>query len=345
MPSRRLTRAALAGSVATATVLPLAGCGVLGIGGSNADLQIYSARHYDLEGAFKDFQDETGISVEFISGSDAELLQRIKAEGADGEADVYMTVDAGNLWNAAEQGVLAPVNSTALTEGVPSDLRDPENRWFGLAMRARTTMYNPDKVKPTDFDAKNTYAGLTDPTWEGRLCMRDSTSAYTQSLVASLIGLDGRDVALDIVKGWVNNGVDIKSNDVELLKAIDAGTCDVGITNHYYLARELKKNPNLKVKPYWASQEGAGTHVNISGAGVVKDSDNAAQAQQLIEWLATKGQSAFVDGNHEFPVNPSVKPEPMIAEFGEFKRMPLSAEDYGSQNAEAVKVLSEAGYK
>ncbi|WP_353951869.1 extracellular solute-binding protein [Knoellia sp. S7-12] len=342
---RRSHRSALAGLVVTATVLPLAGCGVLGIGGSNADLQIYSARHYDLEGAFKDFQDETGVSVEFISGNDAELLQRIKAEGADGEADVYMTVDAGNLWNAGEQGVLKPITSPALTEGVPSDLRDGGNQWFGLAMRARTTMFNPDKVKPTDFDATNTYAGLTDSKWKGRLCMRDSTSAYTQSLVASLIDLDGRDKALATVKGWVANGVDIKSNDVELLKAIDAGTCDVGITNHYYLARELKKNANFKVTPFWASQSGGGTHVNISGAGVVKTSDNAAQAQQLIEWLATKGQSAFVDGNHEYPVNESVEPEPVIAMFGEFTRMPLSAEAYGSQNADAVKVLSEAGYK
>jgi iron(III) transport system substrate-binding protein len=345
VPFPRSRRAAVAGLAATATVLPLAGCGVLGIGGSTADLQIYSARHYDLEGAFSDFQDETGISVEFISGNDAELLQRIKAEGADGEADVYLTVDAGNLWNAAEEGVLKPLTSPALTEAVPADLRDSGNQWFGLAMRARTTMYNPDKVKPTDFDATATYAGLTDPKWKDRLCMRDSTSAYTQSLVASLIDLDGREKALETVKGWVANGVDIKSNDVELLKAIDAGTCDVGITNHYYLARELKKNPDLKVKPFWASQEGAGTHVNISGAGVVKTSDNAAQAQQLIEWLATKGQSAFVDGNHEYPVNESVEPEPLIAGFGEFTRMPLSAQAYGSQNAEAVQVLSEAGYK
>ncbi|MFC7490568.1 MULTISPECIES: extracellular solute-binding protein [unclassified Knoellia] len=347
MPSRRPPRTAraLAATAAVGLTLPLAGCGVLGLGGSNADLQIYSARHYDLEGAFKDFQDETGVSVEFISGNDAELLQRIKAEGADGEADVFMTVDAGALWNAGEEGVLKPVESAALTEAVPADLRDSGNQWFGLAMRARTTMYNPDKVKPADFDPKDTYAGLADPKWKGRLCMRDSTSAYTQSLVASLVGLRGADATLATVKGWVANGVDIKSNDVELLKAIDAGTCDVGITNHYYLARELEKKPDLKVKPFWASQGDAGTHVNISGAGVVKTSDNAAQAQQLVEWLATKGQSAFVDGNHEYPVNESVEPEPVIAKFGEFKRMPLSAEAYGSQNAEAVKILSEAGYK
>lgn len=327
------------------SALALSGCGVLGIGKAPADLQIYSARHYDLEGAFGEFTEETGISVEFITGDDAELLERFKAEGSDTPADVFMTVDAGNLWNAGRQGVLADIQSPILDEAVPADLRDPEGKWFGLAMRARTITYNPDKVDPAEFDAKDTYAGLADPKWKGRLCMRDATSSYTQSLVAGLIGLHGREKALETVKGWVANDVDIMSNDVLLLEAIDAGACDVGINNHYYLARKLKADADFGVDLFWASQAGAGTHVNISGAGVVADSDNAAKAQQLIEWLATKGQNAFVDANHEFPVNPSAKPESLIAGFGEFKRMPLNAEAYGDLNAEATEVLAEAGYK
>lgn len=332
----------------TALVVPtlaLSGCGVLGIGSAPADLQIYSARHYDLEGAFADFTDETGISVEFITGDDAELLERLKAEGSDTSADVFMTVDAGNLWNAAQQDVLAPVASATLDEAVPEDLRDPDGQWFGLAMRARTLTYNPENVDPAEFDAQDSYAGLADPKWKGRLCMRDATSSYTQSLVASLIDLQGREKALETVKGWVANDVDIMSNDVLLLEAIDAGACDVGINNHYYLARTLEENPNLSVDLFWASQEGAGTHVNVSGAGVVANSDNPEQAQQLIEWLATTGQNAFVDANHEFPVNPSAQPEPVIAGFGEFTRMPLNAEAYGDLNAEAIDVLAEAGYK
>lgn len=332
----------------TAIVVPalaLSGCGVLGIGKAPADLQIYTARHYDLEGAFGQFTEETGISVEFITGDDAELLERLKAESSDTPADVFMTVDAGNLWNAARQDVLAPTSSPALDEAVPEDLRDPEGQWYGLAMRARTLTYNPDNVDPAEFDAEESYAGLADPKWDGRLCMRDATSSYTQSLVASLIDLHGRDRALEIVEGWMANNVDIMSNDVLLLEAIDAGACDVGINNHYYLARTLEENPDLSVDLYWASQEGAGTHVNISGAGIVADSDNAAQAQQLIEWLATTGQNAFVDANHEFPVNPAAEPEPVIAEFGEFERMPLNAEAYGDLNAEAIDVLAEAGYK
>lgn len=333
--------------VATAVSLAatLSGCGVLGLGDEPADLQIYTARHYDLEGAFGKFTDETGITVEFISGDDAELLERLKAEGDDGPADLFMTVDAGNLWNAARQDELAAVDSPALEEAVPEDLRDPKGRWFGLAMRARTVTYNPDNVDPSEFDTEDTYAGLADPKWAGRLCMRDATSSYTQSLVASLIDLHGRDRTLEIVEGWVANDVEIMSNDVLLLEAIDAGVCDVGINNHYYLAREKEENPDLAVELFWASQDGAGTHVNISGAGVVSSSDNPEQAQRLVEWLATDGQNAFVDANHEFPVNPAVEPEPMIAAFGEFTRMPLNAEAYGDLNAEAVDLLAEAGYE
>ncbi len=334
---------AVSGLVALAAAV--SGCGVLGIGDEPADLQIYTARHYDLEQAFGKFTDETGVTVEFISGDDAELLERLKAEGDDTPADIFMTVDAGNLWNAARQDELAAMDSQVLEEAVPEDLRDPDGRWVGLAMRARTVTYNPEAVEESDFDAEDTYAGLADPKWKGRLCMRDATASYTQSLVASLIDLHGRERALEIVEGWVANDVDVMSNDILLLEAIDAGACDVGISNHYYLAREKAENPDLDVELYWASQEGAGTHVNVSGAGVVEGSDNPDQAQQLLEWLATDGQNAFVDANHEYPVNPDVEPEPLIAEWGEFERMPLNAEAYGDLNAEAVDLLAEAGYK
>ena len=331
-------------AVATSAVLALTGCSALG-GGDDADLQIYTARHYDLEEAFAEFTDETGISVEFLSGDDAELLERLKAEGDSTPADIFMTVDAGMLWNAAEQGVLQPVDSTVLDEAVPQDLRDPDGQWYGLAMRARTVVYDPESVDPADLDATDTYAALGDPQWAGRVCMRDETASYTQSLVASLIDLHGREKALDIVQGWVDNDVQIMSNDVELLEAIDAGGCDVGISNHYYLARMLEEDPDFDVELYWASQEGDGTHVNISGAGLVEGTDAPEEAQQLLEWLATDGQSAFVDGNHELPVNPAVEPEPLVAGFGSFSRMPVDASAYGSLNAEAVEVLDAAGYR
>ena len=327
----------------TLTLVTTTGCGVFGE--DDADIHVYSARHYDLEQAFEEFTEETGLEVEFLYGDDAELLERLKSEGEDTPADVFMTVDAGMLWNAAESGELAAIDSSSIEDAVPEDLRDPEGRWTGLAMRARTVMYNPDAVDPAEFDPVDTYAGLGDPKWRGRLCMRDETASYTQSLVASLIDLHGRDRALEIVTSWVDNDVDVLSNDIELLEAIDAGGCDVGITNHYYLARLLEDDPEFNVRPFWASQEGEGTHVNISGAGVVAASDAKSDAQELIEWLATDGQSPFVDDNHELPVNPDVDPAELVAGFGEFERMPVDAAAYGALNADAVEVLDEAGYQ
>ena len=337
--------ALLATGLALATLAASTGCSVFSNGDEKADLQVYSARHYGSEEVFKQFTEETGITVDFLGGENADLLERIKAEGKDSPADIYMTVDAGNLWHAAEEGILAPVTSPVLDKAVPQQYRDSQDRWFGLVLRARTVLYNPDKVEESDLDPKDTYAGLADPKWKGRICMRDDSEAYTVSLVASLIDLYGHDRALEIVKGWVANDVDVMANDVLLIDAVDAGTCDVALVNHYYLARELGERPDLNVKLYWASQEGAGTHVNISGAGIVETSDNKEKAQELLEWLATKGQDDMIAGNHEFPVNPDVQPDAVAAGFGTFKPMPIDAEAYGAKNAEAIDLLAEAGYE
>lgn len=339
------TPALLATGLALATLAATTGCSVFSDDKEKADLQVYSARHYGSEEVFKQFTEETGITVDFLSGENADLLERIKAEGKDSPADIYMTVDAGNLWHAAEEGILAPVTSTVLDDAVPAQYRDSRDRWFGLVLRARTVLYNPDNVEESDLDPKDTYAGLADPRWKGRICMRDDSEAYTVSLVASLIDLYGRDRALEIVEGWVDNEVDVMANDVLLIDAVDAGTCDVALVNHYYLARELDERPDLNVQLYWASQDGAGTHVNISGAGIVETSDNKEKAQELLEWLATKGQDDLIAGNHEFPVNPEVQPDEVAAGFGPFKPMPIDAEAYGAKNAEALDLLAEAGYK
>ncbi|MBA0124352.1 extracellular solute-binding protein [Haloechinothrix sp. YIM 98757] len=327
-----------------AFVVPLSGCGAVTAGESDT-VRVYTGRHYDLEQAFEEFSEKTGVSVEFLSGSDAELRERIAAEGEDTQADVYMTVDAGNLWKAEQDGLLAPLDSARLEDGVPQGLRDPEGHWFGLSMRARTVMYNPDEVDPGEFAAEDTYAQLAEPEWQGRLCMRNSTNSYTQSLVASLIDNHGEERAREIVGGWVDNDVEIINNDVRILENVDAGTCDVAITNHYYLARLLADDEDLSVRPFWANQDGRGTHVNISGAGVLAEADHPELGRELIEWLATTGQNSFVDGNHEYPVNPEVEPEPVIAEFGEFDYEPIEAEAYGSLNSRAVRLMNEVGYE
>lgn len=342
----RSTRLTLAGLTGLTLSLALAGCGIFaGSDEEPGDIQVYSARHYDLEDAFVAFEEETGLKVDFLFAEDADLLQRLEAEGQSSPADLYVTVDAGNLAAADDAGVLAPLDSRPLERAVPAAYRSDDSTWFGLARRERTLVYNPDNVDPADFDAENSYAGLGDPKWQGRLCMRDSSEAYTQSLVAALMDQYGEDEARSIVQGWIDNDVDVMGNDVLLLEAVDAGTCDVAIVNHYYLPRERQDNPDLKVELYWASQEGKGVMENVSGAGVVATSDDKADAQKLLEWLATDGQEEFVGDNFEFPVNPEVAPDDEIAAYGEFTTMPIDAKAYGELNADALALLDELGYE
>ena len=306
-------------------------------------VRVYSGRHYDLEEAFVQFADETGISVEFLFGSDAELRERIQAEGEDTQADVYMTVDAGNLFLAADDGIFQPIDSDVLDEVVPANIRHPDGLWYGLTQRVRTFVYDPEEVDPSEL---STYADLADPRWQGRVCMRNAANVYTQSLVASLIANEGYEGASTIVQGWVDNDVDILGSDVLILDTIAEGGCDVGITNHYYLARLMEDEPDFPVALAFAEQDTRGVHVNVSGAGVTRFADNPDLAQQLLEWLATNGQDLFANSNHEYPVNAEIDPDPLVAaEFGSnFVADPLNASDYGSFNADAIRLMAEVGY-
>ena len=339
-PASRPLRAALAGLV----VLPVvAGCGITAsLGDEGPAVQVYSARSYGAEEAYERFTEETGIEVEFLNGNDAELRERLEAEGADSPADVYMTVDVANLALAAEQDLLQPVQSTELEQAVPASLRDPQDRWFGLSERARVIIYDEDQVTP---DQLSTYAALGDPRWKGELCLRTSTSAYTQSLAASLVAHGGEAGATQVVQGWMANEPEIMANDVEIVRTVGAGGCEVGVTNHYYVARELADDPDLGVGVFFPDQATNGTHVNISGAGVTTHADDVPEAQQFLEWLATTGQSQFVDGNFEYPVNRSVEPVETLVELGEFRRDELNVGELGRYNAAAVQILTDAGYR
>ncbi len=312
--------------------------------GGGDTLKVYSGRHYGIETAFEQFTEDTGIDVEFLTGNDSELREKIAAEGTDTEADVYITVDAGNLAAAAEQGLFQPLNSPVLDAAIPAELSDPDHLWFGLTVRARTIVYNSDEMDVADVPTH--YADLADPEWQGRVCLRDSSNVYQQSLVASLIAEEGEDEALRIVTGWADNA-EILNNDVIILESIADGLCDVGIVNHYYLGRKLEEDPDFPVGLVWAEQDGRGAHVNISGGGITEYSKHPEQARQFLEWLATDGQGNLVDANHEYPANPSVAPEPLISEeFGtDFVRDPLQASVFGSLNAEAVRLMDEAGYR
>ena len=317
----------------------LASCG----GDSGPTLTVYSGRHYGIESAFEKYEDETGVNVEFLTGNDAELRERISAEGDETEADVYLTVDAGNLWRAAEDDLFQPIRSATLDEAIPPELRDAEGRWFALALRTRTIVYNTDLVDLADVPT--TYEELADPEYKGRLCLRNSSEGYQQSLVASMIAAAGEDETLEVLQGWTANA-DIFANDIALLEAMAAGACEIGVVNHYYLARMLEEQPDLPIGLVWAEQDGRGVHVNVSGGGVTKYAQNVDLGQQFLEWLATEGQDTLVADNHEYPANPAVEPEPLIRDtFGtDFKRDPLRADVLGSYNPEAVQLMDEAGF-
>jgi iron(III) transport system substrate-binding protein len=281
--------------------------------------------------------------VRFFNGNNNEVLERLKAEGSRTNADVFLTVDAGNLWYAAEEGLLQPVESRVLARNVPEHLRDPGKRWFALAVRARTIVYSTERVKPTEL---STYAALGDAKWKGRLCLRTSTAVYNQSLLASLIGAQGEPAVERMVRGWVANEPIYINGDTQLIEAIAAGRCDVGIANHYYLARLLTQKPELAVAPFWADQNGSGVHVNASGAGVTRYAKNRAEAIKLLEFLSTpEAQAQLVEGSFEYPANPSVKPLPVLEKFGTFKPQTVGVQAAGEFQAAAVKLADRAGYR
>ena len=233
-------RLVLFGSSPRPEPLALSGCG----SNSEGTIQIYTGRHYDLEVAFEAFVEEFNIGIEFLSGPDADLRERLQAEGDDTSADIYMTVDAGNLAIAAEQGLFASLDSPVLDAAVPSELRDPDGFWYALSARARTIVYSTERLSTDEIPT--TYEELAELQWKDRVCMRNSSNAYTQSLVASMIGNLGYNSALELVTGWADNS-HIMSNDVILLNSIRDGRCDVGISNHYYLARKLAEDPDYPV--------------------------------------------------------------------------------------------------
>lgn len=306
---------------------------------------VYSARNEQLiKPLFERFTAETGIPVRYITDKEGPLLARLKAEGKNTRADMLMTVDAGNLWQAAEQGVLAKTSSAVLEQDIPAHLRDPQGQWFGLSVRARTIVYSAERVQPEQL---STYAALAEPQWKGKLCLRTSKKVYNQSLVAMMIAREGEKHAEDVVRGWVANlATQPFSDDTSLIKAIAAGQCDVGIVNTYYLGRLLKGDPDLQVKLFWADQDGAGTHVNVSGAGITKHAPNAAAATRLLEWLSTpEAQELFAGVNLEFPANPEVPSDPVVSAWGPFKPDVINVSEAGRLQAQAVMLMDRAGYR
>jgi iron(III) transport system substrate-binding protein len=314
------------------------------------ELVVYSSRIEQLiKPIFDDFTASTGIRVRYVTDSAGPLLARLKAEGSNSPADVLLTVDAGNLWQAAEMGILQPTESEVLEKYIPSALRDAQNRWFGFSIRARTIVYSTDRV---DLAELSTYADLAQPKWSARLCLRTSKKVYNQSLVATMMVARGPEATEEVVKGWVNNlSVAPFSSDNKVIEAIAAGQCDVGLVNTYYLARMLEDDPELAVGLFWANQQGdgadgRGVHVNISGAGITKASKHKAEAKQLLEWLSgPEAQFDFASLNKEYPVNNLAKPSDLIQAWGEFKGDDIPISEAGRLQGDAIRLMDRAGYR
>ena len=322
-----------------ATVLPAADAAAA------ETLVVYSARNEQLiKPVFEAYTRETGVEVRFTTGDAAVLIERLAAEGRNSPADVLLTVDAGELWNAAERGLLRSVQSGVLERNVPAHLRDPGHRWIGLSQRARTIVYSPQRV---DARKLGTYEALAAPEWKGRLCLRTSKKVYNQSLVATMIAAHGERETEQVVRGWVANlATDVFANDTQLLEAIAAGQCDVGIVNTYYYGRIVKERADFPVKLFWANQGAGGTHVNISGAGVTTHSRNAAAAVRFLEWLsAGKAQQHFAAVNLEYPANPAAAIDPLVASWGKFKASPINVSAAGRLQPAAVRLMDRAGYR
>lgn len=310
-------------------------------------LVVYSSRNDQLiRPLFERYEEETGESIRYLTDSDGALIARLEAEGAQTPADVLMTVDAGNLWRAAELDLLQPLESDAVTSAIPAAYRDSAKRWTALSLRARTIVYSTERVDP---DQLSSYEALAQERWANRLCLRTSKKVYNQSLVASMIERLGAERTEAIVEGWVANLAQPPfANDTAVVEAIVAGDCDVGIVNSYYFGRLEKERPDIPAALFWANQgEGeSGTHVNVSGAGITRHADAPARARALIEWLAQgDAQALFAELNMEFPANPDIAAAERVQAWGDFRADDMPIERAGALQRQAVQLMDRAGYR
>ncbi len=346
--------------LAVAVFSLLASCGNEGKEKNNAEadqstkdqvVNVYTHRHYKPDqNIFKMFEEKTGIKVKVINASADELIQKMKMEGKQSPADVLITVDAGRLSRAKDDGLLQSIESELLVSSIPSHLRDVDNQWFGLTKRARIIAYAKDRVKIEDL---STYEDLVNEKWKGKILVRSSSNIYNQSLMASMIANNGEEAAKGWAKGIVANMArSPKGSDRDQIKAVVAGEGDLAIVNSYYVGKMLNSPDDEEVKIakqvgiFFPNQEDNGTHINISGAGVAKYAPNKENAILFIEYLIGKeAQQIFTEANYEYPILKSVKAVKDISDWGEFKEDNLELNKLGEFNKKAVFIFDEAAWK
>ncbi|MCY6482892.1 Fe(3+) ABC transporter substrate-binding protein [Clostridium aestuarii] len=314
-------------------------------------VNVYTDRHYDSdEELYKMFTEKTGIKVNVVKGKSDELIERLKREGKDTQADVLITADVGRLYRAKESELLQSVESDELTKNIPEKYRDEDNQWFGLTKRARVMVYSEDRVNSKDL---STYEDLTNAKWKGKILVRSSTNIYNQSLLASFIEINGEEKAKEWAKEIVGNMArEPQGNDRDQAKAVVAGIGDIAIMNTYYVGKllnsadseEVKVGKSVKV--FFPNQQTTGTHVNISGAGLTKDAKNKENAVKFIEFLSgVEAQKQYAEANYEYPVNPEVEPSELLKSWGSFKEQDIRLSKLGENNKRAVQILNEVNWK
>ena len=318
------------------------------------EVNVFSARHYDSDiQLYEKFTAKTGIKVNIVSGKDKALQKRITEEGKDSKADLYITADAGRLGAFASKGMFQNSMSPAIKAAVPANFRT--SKWTGIAKRSRIIYYSPERVSANDLNGM-TYEGLADPKWKGRVVIRQSNNIYNQSLVASLVKNNGKKATAEWAKGVVANMArDSKGNDRAQILAVAAGEADLAVANTYYLALMLsgKKGPEQqaaakKVLPFFPNQGDRGTHMNISGGGVLKNAPNKANAIKLLEFLLTKeAQQHIVNNTFEYPMIDGVDPHPLVKQMGLGFKQDLNTKvaNYGKNQAIALEVMLSAKWK
>lgn len=329
----------------------LAACSGQQPGKDEQVVNLYTARHYDSDlPLYEQFTKETGIKVNRIEGKPDELVARIKAEGANSPADLFITADAGSLWRAQEAGVLQPVKSDALEASVPTNLREPDGNWYGFTRRARVVAYDATKVKPEEVDD---YAKLAGPRFKGKICVRSSDSVYNLSLVGALIEAWGKPKTEAWAKGIVANMArQPEGGDRDQVRAVAAGVCEVAITNSYYYIRmaagddAADRKVTEKVKLAFPSLDGKGAHVNISGGGVARNAPNKANAIRLLEFFASaQVQSHIAKHNNEYPASPDVPAPAPVDVYAKFAAHPMNVAAFARRQPEAQSVMSAAGWR
>lgn len=313
-------------------------------------LNLYSARHYQTDEAlYANFTKQTGIRINRIEGKEDELLERIRNEGSNSPADVFLTVDAARLAKAHEMGLFAPVNSKILDSRIPANLRTDD--WFAFSRRARVIVYNKAAIKPEEVQV---YDDLANPRLKGKLCSRSGSHPYNLSLMASVIAHQGEARAETWAQGMVANFARApKGGDTDQIKAVAAGECGVALSNTYYVARLLRSTKPEeqklmeKVGVVWPNQATTGTHINVSGGGMLKTAPHKESAVKFLEYLASdEAQAYFANGNNEWPAVKSVAVKnPALDALGSFKADTLNVGTLSKNTALAQRVFDRAGWR